>query len=65
MMEVFYKPLTPDLRQKAIESINRNILELRTCEPNALVQMQITSYQAAKMLINGLPDGYPMPMRKE
>jgi hypothetical protein len=23
------------------------------------------SRQAAKMLINGLPDGYPMPMRKE
>ena len=64
-MEVFYKLLTPDLRQKAIESINRNILELRTCEPNALVQMQITSYQAVKTLINGLPDGYPMPMRKE
>ena len=64
-MEVFYKPLTPDLRQKVIESINRNILELRTCEPNALVQVQITSYQAAKTLINGLPDGYPMPMRKE
>ena len=64
-MEVFYKPLTPDLRQKAIESINRNMLELRTCEPNTLVQMQITSYQIAKKLINGLPDGYPMPMRKE
>ena len=65
MEGVFYKPLTPDLRRKAIESINRNIAELRTCEPNALVQMQITSYQTAKTLINGLPDGYPMPMRKE
>ena len=65
MMEVFYKPLTPDFRRQIIDSINRNISELRTCEPNILVQEQITSYQTVKMLINGLPDGCLMPMRKE
>lgn len=65
MMEVFYKPLTPDFRRQIIDSINRNISELRTCEPNILVQAQITSYQTVKMLINGLPDGCLMPMRKE
>ncbi len=64
-MEVFYKPLTPDFRRQIIDSINQNISELHTCEPNIFVQAQITSYQTVKMLINGLPDGYPMPMRKE
>lgn len=64
-MAEFYKPLTPDFRREIIDSINRNISELHTCESNALVQIQITSYQAVKTLINGLPDGYPMPMMKE
>lgn len=64
MQETFYKPLTPSLRQEINASIDKNIAELNTCQSNAFVNMQITGYLATKRLINGLPDGYPMPMER-
>lgn len=64
MTENFYKPLTPSLRQEINASIDKNIAELNTCKRNAFVNMQISGYLATKRLINGLPDGYPMPMER-
>ena len=64
MSETFYKPLTPDMRKKINDSISKNIAELKTCEPNALVNMQICSQIALKNFIRSLPDGYLMPMKK-
>lgn len=64
MSKTFYKPLTPSLRADINASINKNIEELKTCKSNALVNMQITAFEQTKRLINGLPDGYPMPMER-
>lgn len=64
MGETFYKPLTPNLRADINSSIEKNIAELRTCKSNVFVNMQIASYEQTKRLINGLPDGYPIPMTK-
>lgn len=63
-MGYFYKPLTPELRRRAIKSIDANIAELNTCKRNALVNAQITAWEATRTLIKRLPDGYPMPMTK-
>ena len=59
-----YKPLTPSFRIEIDDAFNRQIEELKTCEPNALVMVQISALQTSKRLIHGLPDGYPMPIRK-
>lgn len=64
MSKTLYKPLTPSLRTDINISIDKNIAELKTCKSNALVNMQITAYEQTKKLINGLPDGYPMPMER-
>jgi hypothetical protein len=60
-----YKPLTPDLRIKIDEGFNRQIEELKTCKTNTFVMVQISGLQACKGFIHGLPDGYPIPMKKE
>lgn len=64
MSEIFYKPLTPSLRSEINVSIEKSLAELRTCQSNVFVNMQIAGYEQTKRLINGLPDGYPMPMTK-
>lgn len=64
MSEVFYKPLTPSLRADINSSVDKNIAELRTCSSNVFVNMQIYANEQAKKLINGLPDGYPIPMER-
>ena len=64
MSDIFYKPLTPQLRVDINDSINRNIAELKTCKSNAFVNMQIAGYEATIRLIKGLPDGYPIPMKR-
>ena len=60
----FYKPLTPDMRKQINESISKSISELKTCEPNAFVNVEICGYQALRGLFNSLPDGYPIPLKK-
>lgn len=62
MSKTFYKPLTPSLRTDINISIDKNIAELKTCKSNTFVNMQIAGYEATIRLINGLPDGYPIPM---
>lgn len=61
----FYKPLTPHLRDRINCSIDRNIEELKTCQSNALVNMQISGQVALKNLIKSLPDGYPIPTERK
>ena len=59
-----YKPLTPSFRQDINIGFDKQIADLQTCKPNALVNAQIEALRTYKRLINGLPDGYPMPVRK-
>lgn len=59
-----YKPLTPNFRQDINEGFDNAISELKACKPNGLVAVQIEALQMYKRLINGLPDGYPIPIRK-
>ena len=60
-----YKPLTPNLRLVINIALNKQIEEMKTCKPNALVNAQIEAFKMAKTLINGLADGYPMPLNAE
>ena len=55
-------PMTPTRRMEIKAAIDNNIAELRTCEPNALVNMQIAAWETHRKLINALPDGYPLPL---
>lgn len=57
-----YKPLTPSFRLDINIGFDKQIADLQTCKPNALVNAQIEALRMGKMLINGLPDGYPMPL---
>lgn len=57
-----YKPLTPNFRQDINNAFDKQITELKECKPNALVNVQIEALSMYKRLINGLPDGYPMPL---
>jgi hypothetical protein len=59
-----YKPLTPKLRLDINIAFNKQIEELKTCEPNAWVKMQIEGLRLGKRLINGLPDGFPLSFDK-
>lgn len=62
-----YKPLTPNFRQEINAGFDECISELRECKPNPLVNAQIAAVETYRRIINGLPDGYPMPLaeRKE
>ncbi|MBO5069924.1 MAG: hypothetical protein J6C37_06135 [Roseburia sp.] len=64
MSDTFYKPLTPSMRNNINNAIDRNIAELDTCQENAFVNVQKIGQQVLKNLINALPDGYPLPMKK-
>lgn len=64
MSDTFYKPLTPEIRNNINRSIDENIYELHTCQPNAFVNAQLIGYKALKDLINALPDGYPLPVER-
>jgi hypothetical protein len=59
-----FKPLTPSFRQDINKGFDSTISELKACKPNGLVAVQIEALQTYKRLINGLSDGYPMPIRK-
>ena len=64
MSETFYKPLTPQFRAELNKSIYKNMEELKTCQNNVYVSMQRAANNAARKIINALPDGYPMPMER-
>lgn len=58
------KPLTPNFRQDINVAFDEQIAELQTCKSNAMVNIQVEALRMYKRLINGLPDGYPIPIRK-
>jgi hypothetical protein len=60
-----YKPLTPSFRQDINIAFDEQIADLQTCKPNALVNVQIEALRTYKRLINGLPDGYPIPLAEQ
>ena len=60
-----YKMLTPKLRREITEGIDQQLDEIKTCEKNALTEMQFESLSTLKTLIGQLPDGYPMPMKEQ
>lgn len=60
----FYKPLTPDLRSDITAGIHKNMTELNTCQPNALVNIQKIGLIQLERLINALPDGYPISLER-
>ena len=57
-----YKPLTPGFKQDINNGFDKQITELKKCESNALVSVQIEVLSMYKRIINGLPDGYPIPL---
>ena len=57
-----YKPLTPSFRLDINIAFDKQIADLKTCKSNALVNTQIEALRMYKRLINGLPDGYPIPL---
>lgn len=59
-----YEPLTPSLRQDINIAFDKQIADLQTCQPSALVNVQIEALRMYKRLINGFPDGYPIPLKK-
>lgn len=61
-MSDYYKPLTPSFREDINNGFNTQIEDLRTCSPNALVSVQIETLKTYQRLINGLPDGFPIPV---
>lgn len=65
MSKEFVKPLTPALRKDINVSIDSQIGELKTCQSNAYVNAQIIGLEMCKNLFNALPDGYPIPMKKD
>lgn len=64
MNDTYYVALTPDLRKSINNSIDNNIAKLRTCKQNTIVNVQIESYEILKNLLNTLPDGYILPMKR-
>lgn len=65
MSRKFMKPLTPKFREDINTSIDNQIRELETCQINAFVSARMCGLSALKNLINALPDGYPIPMKKD
>ena len=58
-----YKPLTPNFRQEINEGFEKTIAELRSCKNSPFVSVQIEGLRIYQRLINGLPDGYPIPIQ--
>ena len=63
-METFYKPLTPAFRSDITGRHHKNMTELNTCQPNAIVTAQKIGLIQLEKLINALPDGYPIPLER-
>lgn len=60
-----YKPLTPEYRREIYKAFDKSMTELQTCESNSLVNIQIAAMKQAQKLICSLPDGFPIPLRKD
>ena len=54
-----YKPLTPSFRQDINVGFDRQIAELQTCKPSALVNAQIEGLKMWKRIIDGVARWLP------
>lgn len=61
----YTKPLTPTLRRQIDESIERQMIELSECQNTPYVSALRIELNAAKTLIHGLPDGFPITIKEE
>lgn len=59
-----YVPLTPDMRAAVNEWIDRNLEALKTCGDTPWVNLSRIANESLRCVINGLPDGYPMPITR-
>ena len=59
-----YKILTPDFRKEINISIEKQLVEIATCGDNAFAQCQKMALQITRNVINALPNGFPLPIRK-
>lgn len=64
MSDEYYQPLTPEFRSKVNSTINQNLAELNSCNNTVYVSAYKTAYGALRNIINALPDGYPIPMKR-
>lgn len=60
-----YVPLSPNMREAMNNSIDQRIAVLNTCESTPWVNLSRIETEVLRNLINALPDGYPMPIRRE
>ena len=58
------KPLTPKFRTEILASIEDIERELKTCQGNAFVNVQLRALDAQRKLFKALPDGYPIPVKR-
>lgn len=58
------KPLTPQLRDNILESLNKQLEELDSCKSNSYVVLQKNIFNQLKKIIKSLPDGYPIPVER-
>lgn len=65
MSKEFIKPLTPEFRSDINTSIDNQIRELDSCQQNAFVNVQLCGLYAIRNIINALPNGYPIPVKKD
>ena len=60
----YMKPLTPEFREQINESIKSQEIELDSCQNTPYVAVIRVGLRALENLINALPDGYPIPMKR-
>ena len=60
----YHKPLTPEFRARINESVRSIEKELDTCQNTPYVTAQKIGLQELENLINALPDGFPLPMKR-
>lgn len=63
MEERITRPLTPKLRGEINQGIQNERIELESCQRTPYVTLQLSSLEALELLIDRLPDGYPVPMK--
>lgn len=61
----YTKPLTPTFRKQIEEGIDKQWMKLSECQNTPYASVLRTGLKAARTLIHGLPDGFPIPIEKE
>lgn len=62
--DTYIKPMTPTRRAEIDNAFDKQIEELKSCQQNSLVKLQIGSLLEYKRIIHNLPDGFPLPFKK-